>query len=102
MKIGIAIVAGGLLLLAGPVLAGSSSSTSHGMSGSSTVPNTGPGSASFNRYLQSHSGLSQLASPHTVPNTGPGSPSFDRYLQSHQGLSQFSSPMPTQPTGRLN
>ncbi|MBV8650677.1 MAG: hypothetical protein JO255_04370 [Alphaproteobacteria bacterium] len=102
MKGAIAIVAASLLLLAGPVQAGSSSSTSHGMSGSSTVPNTGPGSASFNRYLQSHSGLSQLASPHTVPNTGPGSSSFNSYLQSHQGLSQYSSPMPTQPTAPLN
>jgi hypothetical protein len=57
------------------------------------VPNTGPGSPSFNAYLHSHSGLRQFnSSPTTVPNTGPGSPSFNRYLQSHSGLSQFNPP----------
>jgi hypothetical protein len=99
MKICVVTVAGGVLFFAGAALAGSS--TSHVGSGSSTVPNTGPGSASFNRYLQSHSGLSQYSSPSTVPNTGPGSPSFNRYLQSHSGLGQYSSPSPTQPTGRM-
>ena len=99
MKIGVAIIAGSLLLT-GPAFAGSS--TSHGVSGFSTVPNTGPGSASFNRYLQSHSGLAQLSAPHPVPNTGPGSASFNSYLQSHSGLRQYSSPMPTQPTQPLN
>ncbi len=99
MKIGVAIIAGGMLLFAGPAFAGSS--TSHSNSGSSTVPNTGPGSASFNRYTQSHSGLSQYNSPTTVPNTGPGSSSFNSYLQSHSGLSRYNSPSPTQPTGRM-
>lgn len=66
----------------------------------STVPGTGPGSASFNRYVQSHSGLAQYNSQ--VPNTGPGSSSFNSYVQSHSGLAQYNSPAPTQPTMPLH
>jgi hypothetical protein len=85
--------AAALMLLYAPAWAGGPASPGGAGSrpGTSfTVPNTGPGSPSFNAYLQSHAGLRQFnPSPTTVPNTGPGSASFERYLQSHSGLSQF-------------
>jgi hypothetical protein len=88
------ITAASLLMLSvTPVLAAGS--------GKSSVPstNTGPGSASFNSYRQSHAGLSQFnPPPKPVSGTGPGSASFNSYLQSHAGLAQYNTPGPTMPT----
>jgi hypothetical protein len=90
-----------LLLVVTPAFAANTGSTP--APAPRAVPGTGPGSPSFNAYVQSHSGLAQhnaAPRPVPVPGTGPGSASFNSYVQSHSGLAQYnnSSPSPTMPT----
>lgn len=92
-----------VLLLATTAFAADPGSRRHGageVGRPSPVPGTGPGSASFDAYLHSHSGLARF-NDRMVPGTGPGSASFDAYLASHAGLARFNRPtgpvMPTMP-----